>query len=161
MTKSRSTTVPKEQQETFATLTAMTDRCCEEYLNSEYADLARYAIAALCRKKPCPLSQGYPQTWACAVLCALGHVNFLYDKASKPYASMSQLCGHFGIAVSTVGGKAKRVRDIVGIRHFDSKWTLPRRIRDGSFSFLIEFSGPLRDAKEPAVAIEKVDVSKR
>jgi hypothetical protein len=158
---SRSTKVPKDQEETFATLTAMTDRCCEEYLNSEYAELARYAIAALCRKKPTPLSQGYPQTWACAVLCALGHVNFLYDRATQPYASMSQLCDHFGIAVSTVSGKAKRVRDIVGIRHFDPKWTLPSRIRDGSLSFVINFSSPLADAKEPAVAIEKVDVSKR
>ena len=45
---------------------------------------ARRALAALCRKRPSPLVSGKPETWACAVLYALGQVNYLSDKASTP-----------------------------------------------------------------------------
>jgi hypothetical protein len=88
-------------------LTGLTDRFCAEHLDREYADMARCAIAALCRKRPSPLTSGHPQTWACAVLYALGQINFLHDKSTTPYMAMADLCGHFGIAPSTGGNKAK------------------------------------------------------
>jgi hypothetical protein len=88
MTMTKSTKVPKGWEELYAALTGLTDRFCEEYLDHEYEDLARHAIAALCRKRPSPLTSGNPQTWACAVLYALGQINFLSDKSTKPYMAM-------------------------------------------------------------------------
>lgn len=70
MVNTKSMKVPKGWEEVYAALTEMTDRFCAEYLDHEYAELARYAIAALCRKRPSPLTSGKPQTWACAVLYA-------------------------------------------------------------------------------------------
>jgi len=106
-------------------LTRLTDRFCEEYLDQEYAHLPRCAIGALCRKRPSPLTNGHPQTWACAVLYALGQISFLSDKSTKPHMTMADLCNHFGIAASTGGNKAKLVRTALGIRQFGHKWTLP------------------------------------
>jgi hypothetical protein len=65
----------------------LSDKLClvAEHLNDEYAGLARSAIAALCRKRPSPLASGNLQTWGCAVLYALGQVNFLSDKSTTPY----------------------------------------------------------------------------
>ena len=52
MTNTRSTKVPKGWEEFYTALAGVTDRFCAEHLNDEYADLARSAIAALCRKRP-------------------------------------------------------------------------------------------------------------
>jgi hypothetical protein len=106
----KSTKVPKGWEGIFAATAALTDRFCDEHLDREYADMARCAIAALCRKRPSPLTSGHQQTWACAVLYALGQINFLHDKSTTPYMAMADLCGHFGIASSTGGTKAKLVR---------------------------------------------------
>ena len=156
----KSAKIPTGWEDLYAALTGLTDRFCEEHLNQEYADLARYAIAALCRKRPSPLINGNPQTWACAVLYALGQINFLTDKSTKPYMAMSDLCDHFGIATSTGGNKAKLVRTALGIRQFDHKWTLPSRLTTSSLPWLIEFNGLVVDARPLPAVVQKVAVQK-
>ena len=64
----KSTKVPKALEETCAAITTITDDFCREHLNEEYSELARFVSAALCRKRPSPLSKGKPQTWACGIL---------------------------------------------------------------------------------------------
>ncbi len=158
MTKSEK--VPKGWEGFFAALTALTDRFCQEHLDEEYADLARQAIAALCRKRPSPLTSGHPQTWACAVLYALGQVNFLSDKATQPYMAMADLCGHFGIAASTGGNKAKLVRNALAMRQFDHRWTLPSRLANSPLAWLIEVDGLVVDARQLPVVMQEVAVQK-
>ncbi len=55
---SKSTKVPKAFAETYGAITAITDEFCRSHLNDEYLKLARYLTAALCRKRPSPLSKG-------------------------------------------------------------------------------------------------------
>ncbi len=160
MTSSKSAKVPKGWEAFYAGLTGMTDRFCTEHLNDEYADLARSAIAALCRKRPSPLAGGNPQTWACAVLYALGQVNFLSDKSTTPHMAMADLCTHFGTAPSTGGNKAKLVRAALGMRQFDHKWTLPSRLADSSLPWLITVDGLVVDARRLPMAIQRVAVAK-
>ena len=160
MANSKSTKVPKGWEEFYAALTGETERFCTKYLNQEYADLARYAIAALCRKRPSPLASGNSQTWACAVLYALGQVNFLSDKSMKPYMAMSDLCGHFGIASSTGGNKAKLVRKALSMHQFDHNWTLPSRLADSSLVWMISVDGYVVDARGLPLAIQEVAVRK-
>lgn len=153
MTSSKSAKVPKGWEAFYAGMTGMTDRFCAEHPNDEYADLARSAIAALCRKRPSPLAGGNPQTWACAVLYALGQVNFLSDKSTTPHMAMADLCTHFGTAPSTGGNKAKLVRAALGMRQFDHKWTLPSRLADSSLPWLITVDGLVVDARRLPMAI--------
>lgn len=160
MASAQSTKVPKGWEAYYAGLTAITDGFCETHLNAEYAALAHAAIAALCRKRPSPLASGNAQTWACAVLYALGQVNFLHDKASTPYMSMADLCAHFGIAPSTGGNKAKLVRDTLGIRHFDHRWTLPSRLATSPMAWMIEVNGFVVDARQLPVALQQTAVDK-
>jgi Domain of unknown function (DUF6398) len=156
----KSTKVPKGWEELFAALTGLTDQFCDEHLDHEYANLARYAIAALCRKRPNPLTSGHPQTWACAVLYALGQINFLSDKSTIPYMAMAALCSHFGIAPSTGGNKAKLVRKTLSMRQFDHNWTLPSRLADSSLPWLIEVDGLIVDARQLPVAIQELALQK-
>jgi hypothetical protein len=57
--------------------------------------------AALCRKRPSPLTSGKPSTWACAILYALDQVNFLFDRTQTPHLTPKELCAGFGVSTST------------------------------------------------------------
>ena len=81
--KRKSEKVSKKMQPTYDTITALTNEYCEAHLNEEYAELARQLTAALCRKRPSPLSRGKPNSWACGIIYALGFVNFLFDKSNE------------------------------------------------------------------------------
>ena len=54
MANTRSTKVPRGWEQFYTALAGVTDQFCAGHLNDEYADLARSAIAALCRKRPSP-----------------------------------------------------------------------------------------------------------
>lgn len=76
--------VPKTILQRYREVSALTDAFCCEHLNDDYAALSRRAIAALCRKRPSPLMSGNVNTWACAVVYALGQINFLDDRSMAP-----------------------------------------------------------------------------
>jgi len=59
---SKSERVPKPMEETFNTIVALTDTFCRAHLDEEYAQLARQATAALCLKRPSPVSTGNLKT---------------------------------------------------------------------------------------------------
>ncbi len=160
MTHVKSIKVPKGWEEFYAALAEMTDRFCAEHLDHEYAELARYAVAALCRKRPSPLTSGKPQTWACAVIYALGQVNFLSDKSTKPHMGMAELCSHFGIAASTGSNKAKLVSKALGIHQFDHRWTLPSQLGSSSLPWLVEINGLIVDARRLPLAVQAAAVQK-
>jgi len=160
MASAQSTKVPKGWEAYYAGLTAITDQFCQTRLNEEYAALARAAIAALCRKRPSPLASGNAQTWACAVLYALGQVNFLHDKGSAPYMAMADLCAHFGVAPSTGGNKAKLVRAALGIHQFDHRWTLPSRLATSPMAWMVELDGFVVDARRLPLALQQAAVDK-
>lgn len=49
--RQHSTKVPKSMQPYYQSVTELTDNFCQKQLNMVYHVLARYATAALCRKK--------------------------------------------------------------------------------------------------------------
>jgi hypothetical protein len=61
---------------------------------------------------PSPIRSGRASTWVGAVVYALGQVSFLFDSATKPYATADDLSAAFGVAKSTLSAKAKQVRDL-------------------------------------------------
>ena len=50
--------VPKDMQYAFNTVVEFTDEFSKQHLNAEYVQLARYATAALYRKRQSPLMGG-------------------------------------------------------------------------------------------------------
>ena len=83
MVVKKSTNVPKAFEDDYVRMIAITDDFCEKHLNHEYLELTKYAVAGLYRKGPTPLNSGKPRTWACAILYALGQVNYLSDLTLK------------------------------------------------------------------------------
>ncbi len=157
---SKSEKVPKQMQSIFDAIVEFTDKFSKEYLNDEYALLCRYATAALCRKRPSPLVKGYINTWACAVLYALGQVNFLFDKSQKIYLSANDLCEGFGIAKSTASNKSKTVRDLLRMSQMDPNWCLPSKMDSNPMVWTIMYNGLIVDARALPRAIQEVAYQK-
>lgn len=142
-------------QDTFATLTALTDRVCKQHLNKQYADLARKALAALCRKRPSPLTRGRADVWACAIVYALGQINFLSDRSQKPHRTTEELCRLFGVAPSTAMNKAKTVREMLGMSTFDHRWMLPDRAETFAPIWMVSINGLIADIRSMPRAVQE------
>ncbi|MGH8064490.1 MAG: DUF6398 domain-containing protein [Candidatus Entotheonellia bacterium] len=125
---SQSERVPKPMQDTFNAIIALTDAFCRAHLDEEYAQLARQATAALCRKRSSPLAQGKLNTWACGIVYALGFVNFLFDRSQHPSMSAAELCAGFGVSKSTGAAKAKVVREALAMGQMDPRWYRPSKM---------------------------------
>ncbi|MGH8547051.1 MAG: DUF6398 domain-containing protein [Methylococcales bacterium] len=123
--RNNSENVPKTMRDKYKDIVTITDYISHKHLNYEYAKLIRYAIAALCRKRPPPIEKGKPNTWACGVTHALGMVNFMFDKSQTPYMSASDLYNAFGVGQSTGQAKSKLVRRVLGMHQLSPNWTLP------------------------------------
>ena len=143
----KSEKVPKQMKAKFDDIVILTDTFCNKHLNEEYAQLARQAVAALCRKRPSPLMQGRVNTWACGIVYALGYVNFLFDKSQEPYMSATDLCKGFGVSKSTGYAKSKAVRDALNMIQMDPNWYLPSKIDDNPMAWLIMVDGFVLDAR--------------
>ena len=149
MNAAKSSRVPKAQRDVYDRLMALTDEFCREHLNEELAELCRCAVAALCRKRPNPLRKGRLETWACAVIYAIGQSNFLFGKANASPITAAELCAHFKVAVNTGQRKAKLVQELIGMRPYDFRWALPETIeRMGALFWTIEYNGLLIDARD-------------
>ena len=148
VSKSRkSESVPKKMQAKYDEIIAITDRVCAERLNAEFAQLARHATAALCRKRPSPLTSGRASSWACGIVYALGFVNFVFDKSQEYYISAQDLCAAFGVSKGTGYAKSKQVRDMLDMTQFDPMWCLPSILDDNPLVWYIMVNGFVVDAR--------------
>lgn len=140
--------VPKTMAETFAAVTAITDAYCRAHLDEEYAQLTRFAAAALCRKRPSPLASGAPLLWAAGITHAIGMANFLFDSTQTPHVSAGELYEGFGVKQSTGLGKSKKVRELLRIQQMDPVWCLPSRLHDHPTAWMVQTpDGLILDAR--------------
>lgn len=142
-------------QEKFDRIVAITDAFAQQQLNEEYAQMIRFATAALCRKRPSPLASGREKTWACGITHAIGMVNFLFDSAQNPHISAKELYQAFGISASTGQAKSKQVRDVLGMHQMDPEWCLPSKLDNNLMAWLISVNGLMVDARLMPRAIQE------
>ncbi len=158
--RSTSQQVPKEMQERFDELAALTDEFSQAHLNDEYASLIRQMTATLCRKRPSPLSTGKVATWACGIIHSLGTVNFLYDKSQNPHVPSSQIASYFNLSSSTMQAKSKQIRDLLNIDMMDPEWTLPSKIDSNPMAWMIQVNGLIIDARHAPLWVQEEAFSK-
>jgi len=133
---------------------ALTDKVCADLLDEEYAGLARQVVAQLARKRPSPLQSGRAATWAGGVVWALGQVNFLFDRSTGPYVSHDDLANAFGLSKSTLGQKAKQIRDMLKMTWATPEFLRAERIDDNPMIWFIEVNGLPFNARELPVEIQ-------
>jgi len=156
----KSERVTKPMQEKFDAIVALTNAFCRAHLDEEYAQLARQATAALCRKRPSPLAAGNLKTWACGIVYALGAANFLFDKSQQPTMRATDLCAEFGVSQSTGSAKAKVVRDALGMGQMDPQWYRPSKMGDNPLAWMIMLDGFVVDVRRMSRAVQEIAYEK-
>jgi hypothetical protein len=151
----KSEKVPKAMEARFAEIVAITDRFAAEHLNEEYRQMIRYAVAALCRKRPSPVATGKADGWACGVTHAVGAANFLFDPSQTPHLMASAIYSAFGVAQGTGQGKSKQVRDALRMEQMSPEWTLPSRLDDNPMVWLLSVDGFLVDIRTMPRALQE------
>lgn len=152
--------VPRKMQDKFDAIVKLTDQVCQKHLNEEYAQLARKATGALCRKRPSPLLSGHVNSWACGVVYALGFVNFLFDKSQDPHMNATELCAAFGVAKGTGAAKSRSVRDALGMVQMDPNWYLPSQMDDNVMAWMISVNGLIVDARSMPLEVQEIAYEK-
>ena len=147
MSKQQSESVPSSVEPAYSAIINLTDAVCNQHLNSEYAELARRLAATLARKRPSPILRGKPEIWACAILYALGTVNFLFDKSQTPHMRADELCAVFGVSQSSGANKAKLIRDMLKMYQLDPNWCLPSRVDENPLIWILQVNGMMVDIR--------------
>jgi hypothetical protein len=107
-------------------LLALTGEFCDEYLDNDYKQLCGKLILKMSRKRQVPFLSGRVNTWAASIIYALGQINFLFDRSFEPYVSADDMAHHFGVSKSTIGQKAKQIRDMFKMGYWDKEFATPR-----------------------------------
>jgi len=128
-------------------VSAVTDAFCAEHLDTEYGQLCRKLVAKLARKRPSPLERGDLHIWAAASIYAIGGINFLFDRAQTPHLSGDDLSDLLGVPKSTMANKAKRIRDLLGLRQLDVQFCRKDLLASHPMAWLVEVDGFMVDAR--------------
>ena len=156
----KSENVPKVMQEKYKAIVEITDRFSKESLNEDYAQLIRYAVAALSRKRPSPLETGNINTWACGITHAIGMVNFLFDKSQAPHISAKELYKKFSVGESTGNAKSKVVRTLLGMYQLDPNWSLSSRLQSNPLVWMLSVNGLMVDVRSMPREIQEIAFEK-
>jgi uncharacterized protein DUF6398 len=140
--------IPAPMRAAAEMIISLTDGVCADLLDEEYANLARIVVAKLARKRPSPIQSGRAPTWAGAVVYTLGQVNFLFDSSTEPYATADDLAAAFGVAKSTLGAKAKQVRDLTKMDYGTAEFLRRDMVDASPMIWFIQVDGLIVDARE-------------
>jgi len=121
---------------------------CNEKLNEEYSVLAEKLVCKLGRKRNVPFVTGQTTIWAAAVIHVLGTINFLFDKSSKPYATIDDINDFFGTKKSTTGNKSKEIRNLLKLSYWDSEFSTKRMVNNNPFANFVMVDGFMMSVNE-------------
>ena len=160
MTTRDSLKVPESMQAVYDEITSISDAFCREYLNEEYAELARKMAATLARKRPSPLVNGRANGWAAGILYTLGQVNFLFDKSQSPHMRADELCKRIGVSQQTASGRAQKIREMLDIFQMQPDWTVSSLLEENPLVWILSVNGMMVDIRDmpreaQVVAFEK------
>ena len=101
----------------------MVEAFSKKHINTEYAKISSSLVKKMGRKHEVPFKRGKIEIWASAVIHAVGQINFLFDKSFEPYLTPDEICDYFGTKKSTVSDKARKIRDMFNMGHYDKEFS--------------------------------------
>ena len=156
----KSDRIPDSMQSKFASITSKTDAFCQRYLNDEYSQLVRTAVAALCRKRPFPLLRGSEEFWAAGFIHAIGTANLVFDKSQTRHCNAPDIYSFFGVASSTGQGKSKQIRQWLKIRPLSFQWGLPSKFDSNPLIWMLTVNGMMVDVRHLPIEVQEVAYQK-
>lgn len=98
---------------------------CKKHLDNDYLNLCNKVFEDLIKEDEQIFKRGKAEIWAASVVWSVGSINFLGDKSFEPYATLADVCSFFNANTSTVGQKASKIKDLLDISIWDSRYQLP------------------------------------
>ena len=129
--------VPRAMRPRVAEILAITDELCGACLDREYAGLGRELVARLARRRPSPLARGDVRVWAGGALCALGQINFLFDRSQQPHLTTDQLAGELGVVKTSMANKATTIRRMLDLGYYEPGLTRQSLYDDPPLALMI------------------------
>ena len=152
--------IPEKIRLIYDAIAALIDPFCRDHLNEEYRVICMRMLGVLARKRPTPLVNGKPNSWAAGIVRAVGWVNFLHDKSQTPHMKSSEIDKHFGISEATGQNRGKQIRDLLKTSGMDPEWTLPSRMDQNPLVWMIQVNGLLMDARYAPREVQEIAVQK-
>lgn len=140
----------------FEEIVALTNTFCHEHLNQDYADLSLKAAVKLAEMKDFPLSRGKRSLWACAIVYALGKVNFLFDKSNPPYMKSEELAKHFGVSASGASAKANLIYDMLDMMPMHPDWSIGSIQQKSPFTWILMVNGMVTDIRRMPREVQEI-----
>jgi hypothetical protein len=137
--------VPKALRLVADEIVAITDAVCRAVLDEEYADLAPRGGEASSKRRP-PLTAGCRATWATGWCMRWARRTPCSNTASEPSVTADELGEAFGVAKSTIGSKARQVRDLLRISPFSPEFSRADVAAQNPLTWIIEANGLAVDA---------------
>jgi len=124
----------------------LVDEFCLNHLDEDYRELCGdLTMAAL--EEGLPLERGKPVGWACAIVHAIGFVNFLHDPDQIPHMTSLQLAKGFGISQQTMMAKSRIIRRELDIIQLDPDWCTPAMLEHNPLVWMLEVNGMIMDIR--------------
>lgn len=140
---SKKTTDPAKQklQARADEILALTAEFCRLHLDNEYAALCQKLIGKMSRKRDVPFVAGRTDIWAGSVIYALGQINFLFDSSRRPHVKEADIARYFHSTTTTLGMKAKAIRDMFKLRRWDPEFSTKRTVASNPFAGMVSING--------------------
>ncbi|GAB6285989.1 MAG: hypothetical protein STSR0009_21900 [Methanoregula sp.] len=118
--------IPVAVQTRFEEIGEIIRTACKEGIDVEYYYLGLVLLEKLARKRQSPLLAGRAPVWAAGVLFALGRINLLFEKSSKPFISQDDLAALCGVKKTTAAEKGKQIRNLFQMGYWDNRFSTRR-----------------------------------
>ncbi len=126
---------------------AITNQACTQHLDDEYAHVCRQLVGRLARKRPSPLTRGDTRIWAAGAICAVGQINFLFDRSQQPHMSADQLATRLGVVKTRMANKAALISKTLNLGVFEPDLTTTAMLEQHPLAWLVEIEGLIVDAR--------------
>ncbi len=146
-TMPRGQSIPAKIRGVHDAIASLIESFCAQRLNAEYRAHCLRLLGVLARKRPTPLVNGRPNSWACGIVRAIGWVNFLDDSSQTPHVKSREIDQHFAVSMATGQARSKQIRDLMKMRPFDVEWSLASRVERNPLAWLIQVNGLIVDAR--------------
>jgi Domain of unknown function (DUF6398) len=133
--------VPEAMRPVYETIVGLTDAFCRDHLDEQYATLSRRLAGILARKRPSPLTNGKPASWAAGIVRVIGWVNFIGDPSQPNHMKLSDIDRGIGVSEATGNAKSMAIRNLLKIHRLDPEWTVPSKMDQNLLVWLVEVNG--------------------
>ncbi|HXL95504.1 MAG TPA: DUF6398 domain-containing protein [Streptosporangiaceae bacterium] len=118
------------------------------------ADLGELKIPIATARRGVRRPSSHCRRKAGATMYALGQVNFLFHRSSKPYLTTDELATASGLSKSTLSNKARQIRDLLKME-WNAEFMRQDLVDDeNSIAWLIQYDGLVMDVRTLAIPIQ-------